>query len=417
MKTALFYFFIVSLCSKITYGLEGTTDLEKKLFDTSQELGALQNQIEEKKSEIYSSYSKYYPTLNVVTGWAQNKTDDFSTTASGYQKGYLGYIDGQLNLFNGFKSKFISDQKQIDFEIASLHFEQKKRALKSELTEIISNMILIHKYQDILAEEYKVTQSQKQMAFKKVAAGLTGQVDNLEMDLRESEIKIELAQIRQQHVEAHENLRKIFGSNIEDSELSQAEFSPFKNENLGIKSNQLLTVENTIQLKLVTLLKNKSILEKKEAQSDFLPTLDFMYSLGRLSPQEDQPLKLNEYKYGITLTIPLFSGFETFYKTKAANFKINQSEKEQLQIQYDVTAEYNILKQKKYELADLFQINEIKLQQLQKYFNLTVSEYKKGLKNSPDVVSATERFFSAKKKRYEILKQIELTQVKIENLF
>ena len=212
-------------------------------------------------------------------------------------------------------------------------------------------------------------------------------------------------------------MRKIFGSNIEDSELSQAEFSPFKNENLGIKSNQLLTVENTIQLKLVTLLKNKSILEKKEAQSDFLPTLDFMYSLGRLSPQEDQPLKLNEYKYGITLTIPLFSGFETFYKTKAANFKINQSEKEQLQIQYDVTAEYNILKQKKYELADLFQINEIKLQQLQKYFNLTVSEYKKGLKNSPDVVSATERFFSAKKKRYEILKQIELTQVKIENLF
>ena len=72
-----------------------------------------------------------------------------------------------------------------------------------QLVEVASDMILLHKLDDILKEEYKITQTQKQMAAKKVAAGLTSTVDNIEFELRESELQIEQKRIAQQHLEAY----------------------------------------------------------------------------------------------------------------------------------------------------------------------------------------------------------------------
>ena len=62
-------------------------------------------------------------------------------------------------------------------------------------------------------------------------------------------------------------------------------------------------------------------------------------------------------------------------------------------------------------------INDKKLVNSQKYFDLTLGEYKRGIKNSPDLVGATDRLFLAKKKKYELLKELEALKVKIENIF
>jgi hypothetical protein len=45
-----------------------------------------------------------------------------------------------------------------------------------------------------------------------------------------------------------------------------------------------------------------------------------------------------------------------------------------------------------------------------------VNEYKRGVKNSPDLVGATERWFSSQKRKYELLKELELAKIKLENL-
>ena len=82
-------------------------------------------------------------------------------------------------------------------------------------------MVYLHKLQDILKEEYEITQTQKKMAAKKVASGLTGQVDNYEVELREAEIQIHQRQLEQRHSEAHLDLVKIYGEDLSDSQLSK----------------------------------------------------------------------------------------------------------------------------------------------------------------------------------------------------
>ena len=81
-----------------------------------------------------------------------------------------------------------------------------------------------------------------------------------------------------------------------------------------------------------------------------------------------------------------------------------------------MTSDFNILKNKIAKLSELYKLNEIKYTNSQKYFDLTLAEYKRGVKNSPDLVGATERLFSSKKKKYEMLKDLEILKAKLENL-
>lgn len=408
MKQSLFVFALL-LLSLGAHALEGSDILEKKLLEKNQEFLSLQKQVESKEALNEASKSGFYPTLNAVGGWGQNKTDDLITT----EKGYIGYLEGKLNLFHGFKDQLASDQSSTEVNLSKFELESKKRDLRLQLTEAVSNMILLHKLQSILEEEFKITQTQKQMAARKVAAGLTGSVDNLEFDLRENEIQIEQKQISQQHQETHQIFNKIFGEDVTDADLEKLDFS--SSEKLS-KIESQIKIENTLEYQKADILEKKAALERQEVKADFLPSVDFTYSAGRITPSDDSPMKFNESKYALLITIPLFSGFDSYYKIKSASFMSNSAEKLKMQKRNDVNSDFAIAKTKMNELTALFQINESKLSLSQKYFDLTLSEYKRGIKNSPDLVTATERLFSSKKKKYELLKELELLKVKIENL-
>lgn len=388
--------------------LEGLTSLESKLLEKNQDVLSLQKQIESKKALKKSSSSAFYPTLNAIGGLGQNKTDDLPEA----EKGTLVYLEGKLNLFNGFKDLTIRNHTEIDIKIAILELESKKRELRLQLTELASDMIRFHKVHDILTEEFQITQTQKKMAAKKVNAGLTGTIDNLEFELREDEIKIEQNQIQKKHEEAHQKLVELFGEDILDQDLAKVYFSQASILATAIAP---IRIENTLGYQKTEMEKAKHELEKQEIRSELLPTLEFTYSLGRITPSEETSFKFSESKYALLLTVPLFSGFDSFYKIKAANFKINSADKLRRQTAIIIGSEFQILKTKMSELNSLFQIHERKLLNSQKYFNLTLAEYKRGVKNSPDLVGATERLYSTKKKKYEILSDMEILKAKLNN--
>ncbi|MBC7456858.1 MAG: TolC family protein, partial [Bdellovibrionaceae bacterium] len=257
--------------------LEGIKNFEQHIYEKNQEILSLQNNIEAKEALSSSSNSIYYPTLNAVGGFGDYRTDEFSTQ----EKGYLGYVEGRVNLFKGFKDQAVSGQREIDFEYSKLELESKKRDLKRQLTEIFSDMIFLHKLQNILEEEYNVTQTQRKMAAKKVSAGLTGSVDNLEFDLRESEIQIEQKQLSQKHQETHQRFIKMYGEDILDKDLESIDFSQVE---LLLKTPDKIKIQNTIDYQKAVLVQKRFDLERKEIRSDYLPSLDFTYAAGRLTP-------------------------------------------------------------------------------------------------------------------------------------
>lgn len=392
----------------ISFALIGVDALMQNLYLRNHEINSFEKNVESKEALSLTTYSSYLPTISAIGSYGQNNSIDLSST----QTGYKGYLEGKLNLFRGFKDFAQGNLKAIDSEIAKLDLEIKKRELQTELVDILSEMLYLHKLSLILMEESKIINLQKKMAEKKVSAGLTGSVDNLDFELRENEIQIEQKQIIQRHEEAHLRIIKLYGEDIADSEIDKINFSSL---DFLIKSPSQLNYENSIEYKKISLENSKFEYEKTEIKSEFLPSLDFTYSVGRLTLSEDYPNKFDESKIALQLTIPLFSGFDTFYKTKSASFAAFAADKTKRQVANNINAEFGKLKTKITELSYHYQLNEKKILNSQKYFDLTLSEYRRGIKNSPDLVSATERLFSSRKKKYEILKDLELAKVKIEN--
>ncbi len=216
----------------------GLDSLESKLIEKNQELLALKEQVEAKESLHSSARSGFYPTINAAGGWVHNKTDDLVLA----QKGSVAYIEGRYNIFNGLKDLSVLNQKDADLKLAKIELQTKTLKLRLLLTETLSDMIRLHRLQSILEEEFKITQIQKQMAAKKVSAGLTSSVDNLEFNLRESEILIERNQIDQLHLEAHQKLIVLYGEDVSETELDKLTFSSLESlttfsKNFKIENN------------------------------------------------------------------------------------------------------------------------------------------------------------------------------------
>lgn len=405
LRKANFIFTLLLLSFSMTSKAQSRSDLESRLISSNQELKSLEQDISAQDSLRKSTYSTFLPSLNAVGGLAKVKTDTDN------DKGQVGYLQGSANLFSGFKDRANFDIQAQKLELARLNYEIKLRSAKEELTEILTSMIGIHQLEKILDEEFKITQTQKQMAARKVSAGLTSQVDNYEFDLRESEIEIQRRNIVREHDAVHQKLNALFNQEIQDKELDSISFASTgtisKDVNLSSFENHPLVRKAKIEEQIADS-------EKTSATADYLPRIDLNYSFGRLTPKEDD-IKYNESEVALLITIPLFSGFDTYHKRKAAVAGLAAKEHEKTQVTLNIKSQFEQLKSRAKELVELYQIIDKKLVSSEKYYNLTLSEYKRGVKNSPDLVGATERYFDSKKKKIEIQKELELVQVQLNN--
>ncbi len=396
---------VILLSFALTANAQNRTEFENRLISSNQELKALQQDISAQENLKKSTYSPFLPSLNAIGGLAKIKTD------SDDDKGQVGYLQGSANLFSGFKDRANFDVQNYKAELARLNYEIRLRSAKEELTEVLTSMIGIHQLEKILDEEFKVTQTQKQMAARKVNAGLTGTVDNYEFALRESEIEIQRRNLVREHESLHQKLNALFNEEVSDKELDSL---AFVNSTTLSKDLNLTSYDNHPLIRKAKLEEQIADSEKTSATADFLPKIDLNYSFGRLTPTEDK-IKYNESEVALLITIPLFSGFDTLNKRKAAVANLAAKEHEKNQTALNIKSQFEQLKARAKELVELFQIIDKKMASAEKYYDLTLAEYKRGVKNSPDIVGATERYFDSKKKKIEIQKELELVQLQLNN--
>ena len=380
-------------------------ELEARLISSNQELKSLQQDMTAQDSLRKSTYSPFLPSLNAVGGLARIKTDDNN------DKGQVGYLQGSANLFSGFKDRANFDIRAKNLELSRINYEIRLRNAKEDLTEILTSMIGIHQLEKILDEEFKIIQTQKQMASRKVSAGLTSQVDNYEFDLRESEIKIQKRNILREHEIIHQKLNALFNQEILDKELNGLSFATTGKID---KEVNISSFENHPSVRKAKIEEQIAGSEKTSVGSEFLPKIDLNYAFGRLTPIEDD-MKYNESEVSLLITIPLFSGLETYHKRKSAVASLASKAYAKNQVILNIKSQFEQHKARMTELVELYQIIDKKILISEKYYNLTLAEYKRGVKNSPDLVGATERYFESKKKKIEIQKELELVQVQLNN--
>lgn len=343
------------------------------------ELRALDTKLESLKLEKKIINSSFLPELNLNGGIGSEKLKD-----NEYQtdKGPYAYISGKLNLYRGGKDTLGLEKIEGQVSSAILEREIKKRELKIELVKKLSAIEVIDQKNALISEELKQNKIQQSMARKKVDAGLTSSVDLLDFEQKDSLL---LNLLEKNNIEKEEIQREVENSN-----------SGVKIEVVIPKSVELdknLNYHETPAIQLANEKIHQGNLVTKEARADFLPIVDLESKWGQITPQEKFLNKEKEHQLALNITIPLFSGLSTSSKLQQATIESTQIQREARQDELVYSAKLDIGKRKIEILARTLATLEKVLAQSIKYKELTVSEYKRGVKNSPDVISASDKKF------------------------
>jgi outer membrane protein len=374
---------------------------ESTLFDNSIEINSINSKIENLNLEQKINRSLFLPELSVNGGFGSEKLIDRSADT---EKGPFVFLDGKLNLYRGKRDSNLQRKIQNQITIAKLQKEIKKRNLNIESFKLILEIEQLSRENSLIEDELKSNKLQEAMARKKLDAGLTTSVDILDFNLKKEILTNDIEKNILKKETLEKELTNLYGGNSSLNEIIKTISNDASKEQRIDNS----TIENSPTVILARQQIEISTLDKENIKAEYLPSIDLNAKWGQITPQDKFLANKREHQIALNINIPLFTGFSTDGKFQQAVIESTQNKRELRQAEIELDSK-NILGIKKIELSKKILTSlERSLTQAIKYKELTISEYKRGIKNSPDVISASD-------KKFELEKRILETQNELAN--
>jgi len=159
-----------------------------------------------------------------------------------------------------------------------------------------------------------------------------------------------------------------------------------------------------------------SEMDTQIAKSSFLPSVDLEATYGKLANEERVFAGNDNYSVVLKVSVPLFSGLETLNQTRSARANVVAKTATASRKNLSTLAEAENLFSRLGTLNDRLNLEEKNLSKSEEYYKITLGEYRRGVKNSPDMVGASERLVDARIRNLEYRKDYYLTKLKIYEL-
>ncbi len=311
----------------------------------------------------------------------------------------------KVNLFNGGRDKIESEIRKIATDASAA---QELRTISEELQEtrkIFWEIIFIQEREALITSMIKINSQNLQAAEKRIRSGVATESDRVEFEMKAVDLTRNLAESQLQLAARKREFTVLTGLDNNTEAIFPRELlhnhdfeAVLKHEP---KDHAFLYREYEIQTQ------SKALAAKSQGRA-WWPQLD-AYAAYNSGPESVSDTK-TETSIGIKMTMSFANGLEATHEAAAL-------EKESL-----AAAHLAKLKRQEIELhvaselADLrFQHDQVhdaesNISRAEKYYKLTQSEYARGVKNSPDVLGASERLFDTKMKRIEIVRDFQISK-------
>lgn len=369
---------------------------------------------EEKKNSaadfIKSKYGRFAPKLS-VEGGPQSSTFDGEKS-----NGTALYGKAEWNIYGG-------GTDAADLELAKVEYEIQKQKLITLKNKIKNDVLKLYYEMQFLLESISLNQKaldlnsqQVKIAKAKNISGFTTSSDVLEFELRNSTLQSDLVLLTQQLDQKSRELDVLLAKTDESVPISvkghlERDPTRFNRDDLIAKAQK-----NNDQLLKLNLEIKQTETEKQQARSQLLPKVDLEAKYGKLSTEEKVFDNNDNYSVGLKVRIPLFSGLEDFHASKSMNSKLKASQLSMQQKNLALISEIDTSLDEMKALNTRLDLEEKNLELSEKYYKLTLDEYKRGVKNSPDMVGASERILEARIRNLEYRRNLKLTKIKIQSL-
>jgi outer membrane protein len=415
MKNSFYKWIIVCLFSCSPALADHPNEGQKTIDNLIAE--ALENSIELKNANAEAEIAKLHlkekqgllwPTLSLGAERGQSNLQNVQSENNSL------YGLAQWNLYRGGGDFGEIDKARMSFEKAKLHRDRKFNQLKLEITKNYYDLIYALEAISIKEQAIKLNSEQRRMAQVRMQSGFTSKSDVLEFDLRESVLLSDLVSLKQDFQAKSRAMDLLLSRKLSTgSVLVSGHLKREKNELVRSEVIQKL-LERNILLKGLELSLKELEAQAQIDEAKLSSRLNFEAKVGSLASDSNTAAKYSDYSTSLVFVLPLFSGMQSSNISSAVIQKrqllANEIEAEKMKL----VSEVNLLMDKAESYEQRLEIEELSLEKSMEYYKLTLDEYRRGLKNSPDVVGASERLLEVKIRNLEFRK--DLLQAKLDIL-
>jgi outer membrane protein len=350
------------------------------------------------------SLSPFLPTLAVETGTVQRSPEDRN------ESGHYLFGAGRMNLFNGGLDWSQRRIQRLDEERNQRQLALRKSLVARESIRRITDLMLIDESIALKREALQLNQTQMRMAQQKVAGGITTAADVIEFEFRENALATELELLAHERNVASRALSKTMGLEPRDTlrikgslEPSLATLASAHGDTEGYLGESF-TLDAAFDARAADI-------QLGVSRAVWLPKADLEARYGDQRFADPEVEGLPGWRLELRLTLPIFSGLETFYARQLAAVALQEAEARHRAARLVSSTVQKDRSEKLLTLNTLMRLQDENIKRAERYYRATVTEYRRGIKNSPDLSQATERLFDARLRKHSLTRDFVLTQI------
>lgn len=390
--------------------LEGPVTLRQLLNEAALSNKAVQEaakSVDLKAAEARARFGAYLPELSIAGGPQAVKLDEDRSSGTAF------YAAIDWNLYRGGTDRIALERARIERQLSEREFEFTKARISREVAQIYFNLLFLDESIALNETALKMNAEQMKLAQAKKSAGFTSSADVLEFDLREATLRSDLQEFYRERAAANRELGVLLGRSDPAPELKiSGHLARDK-----FQSDMESVVEKASSLNPAVVAAEQDLLlsqlEKDTAKAGYLPTLNLDAQYGRLLSDDTVYRNRDNFRASLQFKLPLFSGLTTKNSVQAASTLVEREDirlsKRRLEVR---SAAENAIQRLK-SVQERLDLEERTLARSEEYYKLTLGEYRRGVKNSPDMVGAAERLVDARRRNLQFRKEFQLAKLDI----
>jgi outer membrane protein len=316
------------------------------------------------------------------------------------------------NLYNGGKDTVESEIRSVESERRAALRDQVVSEELQNVRKLFWEIVAGKERIELLEAMIKINAQNLASAERRIRSGVATESDRVEFEMKAVDLKRELAEVRLKQENASRQFAVSLGFELqtklrlpEKMEHSHDFETLLKHE---AKDHEFLFRDEILKGK-------KSELASTKERRVWLPKIEAFAAYNRFNEREEEsgpggPGRRDETVFGLRLMVEtddlVGSRREAAALKKEAAADFERAAFRRREIEAHMENEFSELR----FLHDQVHDAEANIARAERYYKLTQSEYARGVKNSPDVLGASEKLFDSRLKRIELIREFQVAK-------
>jgi outer membrane protein len=324
-------------------------------------------------------------------------------------------LGARINLYRGGQDAL---EESIREKAVIIEKTENESTYWSELTrarETYAELIYIEALKKLNEEESKLNQKNSASAFKRIQAGVATRTDQLEFEMHAIALQQDRARISSEDLRLQAELRTALNL-AADSNIQFAPDAPHIHEWQSVLPK--INPETQPLLVQARAIEEQQSLSSTQASRMSLPALDLVAGWEQLTSRQElgSPADRRQASVGAQLSWSLGKAIEGRVESRSLALQSKASATELSHQSKALSESLSALWVRIGLIHD--QIHEAlkNVERGENYLASTLSEYSRGVKNSPDVLGATQRYIEFKRRHLELDRDFRIAKAKYAGL-